>query len=191
MFSFAKSPAPAVAGASRDELAGVESKLAEAGAKRVDAESRVAQLEGELASLKPLEQMVDQIPINVMMCDPKTLEINYINQTSVKTLKGLEHLLPVKADRLMGQCIDIFHKNPEHRRHILGNPETLPYNAPIQLGDEWLDLQVNAITDAQGVNGGVKRDHLGGVNGDHLAAVGLSPWSMGGPRARRGVPSTG
>ncbi len=44
------------------------------------------------------------------------------------------------------------------------------------------------ITD---VNGGAKRDHYGGVKWDHLAAAGLSPQSMGGSRARRGVPSTG
>ena len=41
------------------------------------------------------------------------------------------------------------------------------------------------------VNGGAKRDHYGGVKWDHLAAAGLSPQSMGGSRARRGVPSTG
>ena len=41
------------------------------------------------------------------------------------------------------------------------------------------------------VNGGAKRDHRGGVRRDHLAAAGLSPSPWGGPRVRRGVPSTG
>ena len=39
------------------------------------------------------------------------------------------------------------------------------------------------------VNSGAKRDHYGGVKRDHSAAAGLSPQSMGGSRARRGVPS--
>ena len=94
-----------------------------------------------------LTQMVDTMPINVMMCDPETLEINYINQTSVDTLKTLEHLLPVKADALLGQCIDIFHKNPTHQRNLLGDPKNLPHQARIQIGDETLDLSVAAIMD--------------------------------------------
>ena len=97
-----------------------------------------------------LKQMVDQMPINVLMCDPTDFKVTYINETSVKTLKTLEHLLPVRADQLMGQCIDIFHKDPAHQRRILGDPRNLPHSAKIPLGDEWLDLQVNAITDADG-----------------------------------------
>ena len=147
MFGFAKSPAPAEAGASQGERAEVESKLAEAGTKVADAENGIAQLQVEVELLK---QMVDQMPLNVMMCDPQDLSITYINQTRVKTLKSLEHLLPVKADQLMGQCIDTFHNNPEHQRRILRNPAGRPYNAQIKLGGEWLDLQVNAITDEAG-----------------------------------------
>ncbi|PCJ60477.1 MAG: chemotaxis protein [Rhodospirillaceae bacterium] len=97
-----------------------------------------------------LTQMVDNMPINVMMCDPKTLEINYINQTSIDTLKTLEHLLPVKADALLGQCIDIFHKNPTHQRKLLADPKNLPHQARIQIGDETLDLKVSAIMDKDG-----------------------------------------
>lgn len=97
-----------------------------------------------------LKVMVDSMPINVMMCDPKTLEINYINQTSINTLRSIEHLLPVKADDMMGTCIDVFHKAPEHQRRILGDPNNLPWHSKIKLGDEVLDLNVCAITDASG-----------------------------------------
>ena len=47
MFSLAKSPASAEAGASRDELAGMESQFAAAGPKLADAEDGTAQLTGE------------------------------------------------------------------------------------------------------------------------------------------------
>ncbi len=97
-----------------------------------------------------LARMVDNMPINVMMADPETLEITYINETSVKTLTPLEHLLPIKATELLGTCIDIFHKNPAHQRQILNDPANLPHKAKIKLGDETLALDVAAIVDDTG-----------------------------------------
>ncbi len=97
-----------------------------------------------------LRRMVDVMPINVMMCDPRTLEINYVNGTSIETLRSLEHLLPIKADDLMGTCIDVFHKDPSHQRRILSDPANLPYHSKIKLGDEVLDLRVSAIEDKWG-----------------------------------------
>lgn len=97
-----------------------------------------------------LKIMVDNMPINVMMADPKTLEINYINRTSTETLRGIEHLLPVKADNMLGTCIDRFHKDPSHQRRILGDPKNLPYKSKIKLGSEILDLNVSAILDSSG-----------------------------------------
>ena len=97
-----------------------------------------------------LKQMVDVMPINIIMCDPKTLEVTYINQTSIDTLKTVEHLLPIKADDLMGSCIDIFHKNPSHQRKMLGDANNLPHKAKISLGEETLSLDVSAIIDSTG-----------------------------------------
>ncbi len=97
-----------------------------------------------------LLQMVDNMPINVMTCDPETLEINYINQTSINTLTPLQSLLPVPVDQLQGQCIDIFHKNPSHQRQILSDPKNLPHKAKIKLGDETLNLMASAITGKNG-----------------------------------------
>ena len=112
-----------------------------------ETEAKLAETQRELDSLR---QMIDQMPVNVMTLDLEDYAINYLNKTSIETLKGLEHLLPVAADQLLGRCVDIFHKDPEHQRRILRDPRNLPHNAKIQLGDEWLDLQVNAITDADG-----------------------------------------
>ncbi len=97
-----------------------------------------------------LKQMVDAMPINIMMCNPQTLEVTYINQTSINTLKSVEHLLPCKAEEVMGCCIDIFHKNPSHQRQMLGDANNLPHKAKIQLGDETLSLDVSAIIDSTG-----------------------------------------
>ena len=97
-----------------------------------------------------LAQMIDNMPVNVMTCDKDTLELNYANQTSIKTLRSIEHLLPIKVDNLLGQCIDIFHKHPEHQRNLLADPSNLPHTARIKLGDETLSLEVSAIRDQQG-----------------------------------------
>ncbi len=100
--------------------------------------------------LAAFEQMVDSMPVNVMVCDPKDLTITYVNRTSVDTLSQLEHLLPVKADQLVGQCIDIFHKDPSHQRRLLSDPNNLPHNAQIKLGEEILDLLVSPVRDKDG-----------------------------------------
>jgi methyl-accepting chemotaxis protein len=97
-----------------------------------------------------LMQMLDQMPINVMLADKDTLELVYLNRTSVETLRSIEHLLPVKADEVKGKCIDIFHKHPEHQRQLLADDSNLPHNAVISLGDEKLSLNVVAIYDADG-----------------------------------------
>ncbi len=99
---------------------------------------------------KRLLQMLDKMPINIMTCDPETFDINYVNQTSVNTLRPLEQYLPIKADELLGSCIDVFHKNPSHQRAILSDPENLPFNATIAVGPEHLQLEVSAIRDEDG-----------------------------------------
>ncbi|MBL7021688.1 MAG: methyl-accepting chemotaxis protein, partial [Nitrospinaceae bacterium] len=67
---------------------------------------------------------------------------------SLTTLQGLEQYLPVKAETIVGQSIDIFHKNPAHQRKILSDPNNLPHQANIQLGPETLDLLVSPIFDS-------------------------------------------
>jgi methyl-accepting chemotaxis protein len=102
------------------------------------------------AGSSALRQMVDSMPVNVMTLELENYTIDYVNRTSVETLKKLEHLLPCKADDLLGQCVDIFHKTPEHQRTLLADAANLPYQTHIQLGDEVLDLLVTPIFDGDG-----------------------------------------
>ena len=103
-----------------------------------------------VTELEQLKTMVDNMPINVMMADSQEFEIQYINQTSKNTLKNIEHLLPIKADDIPGQCIDIFHKNPGRIRDMLKDPSNLPHVGKIELGEETLRLDVSAIIDKTG-----------------------------------------
>lgn len=93
-----------------------------------------------------ISSMMEQAPINIMFADTDFI-IRYANPASIKTLRAIEDLLPIRADELIGQCIDIFHKNPSHQRGMLKDPSNLPISSEIKLGDETLDLQVNAVFD--------------------------------------------
>ena len=93
--------------------------------------------------------MMENMPINAMYAD-RDLVIRYQNPASRAKLKELEHLLPCKADEVVGQCIDIFHKNPAHQRRLLADPKNLPHRATIKLGTEHLDLMVSPILDQKG-----------------------------------------
>lgn len=102
------------------------------------------------ADAQRLTAMVENMPTNVMLLEPENFTITYANQTSTNTLRTLENLLPCKADDLVGQCVDIFHKNPSHQRGILANPANLPHKAEIALGDEKLALLVSAVNNDAG-----------------------------------------
>jgi methyl-accepting chemotaxis protein len=96
-------------------------------------------------------QMIEEMPSAVMLCDVKDdFRITYANPSTMKLMKVIEHLLPIKADSLVGQTIDIFHKRPQHQRKMLADPANLPHNARIKIGDETLDLRVAAIRDRKG-----------------------------------------
>lgn len=97
------------------------------------------------------ENMVKTMPIAVMTCDiHNDFKIDYINDSTLQELGKVEHLLPCKVAELMGQSIDIFHKNPSFQRQILSDPTKLPHKATITLGEEFLDLYVTAMFDAGG-----------------------------------------
>jgi len=112
-------------------------------------EQKIASLAAEAEAARQ-QQMLDQVPINVMMADLEDFKVNYVNESTRKTLKQIESLLPVQADDIMGTCIDVFHKDPSHQRQLLKNPSNLPYQTEIAVGPETLDLLVSPIHDVDG-----------------------------------------
>jgi methyl-accepting chemotaxis protein len=95
------------------------------------------------------QNMVERSPINTMMATPDGI-LNYMNENSRATLKTLEQYLPDKVENLIGKSIDMFHKNPEVQKSIIGDPRNLPHKALIKVGPETLDLLIAAIYDAEG-----------------------------------------
>jgi methyl-accepting chemotaxis protein len=93
--------------------------------------------------------VVDNAPINIMVCD-RDLVLEYMNPQSKETLRRIEQFLPVPVDAIEGSVIDIFHKHPEHQRHLLGDPSNLPHRATFALGDQHLELLVSPVYDDEG-----------------------------------------
>jgi len=76
--------------------------------------------------------------------------IEYSNPASIRTLNEIKDHIPVNPQNIVGQSIDIFHKNPAHQRKILSDPKNLPFHTHITVGPETLDLMAVAIHDKHG-----------------------------------------
>ncbi len=101
-----------------------------------------------------LQGTVDKAMTAIMMID-RDLVITYANKSTVdllktheKTLQSLFHGFSVS--KLIGTCIDMFHKNPSHQRNMLSNPANLPYSTDIQVGPLKFRINVSAIIDHGG-----------------------------------------
>ncbi|HTN14630.1 MAG TPA: diguanylate cyclase [Sphingomonadaceae bacterium] len=92
-----------------------------------------------------LLRMVDDMPIAVMTVDPESFAITYANETSIRTFRQIQHLLPIRAEELVGTRIDALHSIPGRARDTLSNPDCLPHHTRIRIGTEVLDLRVTAV----------------------------------------------
>ncbi len=112
------------------------------------AADKIDQLEKQ-NNLVRITRMIENAPLNMMYTD-LDLKIQYMNPASTRMMKKIESYLPIKADQMIGQSIDIFHRNPEHQRRLLSDPKNLPHTANIRIGPEHVNLLVTAILDRQG-----------------------------------------
>lgn len=108
-----------------------------------------AELETLRHELTINKAMAENSPVNIMLAD-RDLRIVYANPASLKTLKMLEQYMPIKADEVVGQSVDVFHKQPEKQRRILNNDRNLPYHAVISIGPEKADLLATPVYDDAG-----------------------------------------
>ncbi|MDH4275105.1 MAG: PAS domain-containing protein, partial [Gammaproteobacteria bacterium] len=102
-----------------------------------------------------LQSSLDNAMTSVMMID-RDLKITYVNQSTVAVLRKNADVLRTvftgfDPDKLMGECVDRFHRNPAHQRRLLEDPRNLPYSTDIQVGPLKFRLNVTAIKDTKGV----------------------------------------
>jgi methyl-accepting chemotaxis protein len=93
--------------------------------------------------------MAEHSPLGILLANQK-LEIIYANPASMRALEKLRTALPVPPEQVVGQSIDMFHKNPARARSILSDPKNLPHHARFALGDEIADQRITATYDANG-----------------------------------------
>ncbi|MCP4449241.1 MAG: PAS domain-containing protein [Myxococcales bacterium] len=92
-----------------------------------------------------------------MMSINRDFEIDYVNDETLRLLEShsttLRALYPgFSAERIVGTCIDVFHKVPSHQRNLLADPANLPFKSTISVGPLKIAINVAGIRDA---NGGV------------------------------------
>lgn len=97
-----------------------------------------------------LGRMIEEMPVNIMMADPKQdFKISFSNKESQKTLRGLESHLTIKADQVVGSSFDLFTNSSPQQRAALADPTRLPQRTKIKIGPEVVELKVDAIKDLQ------------------------------------------
>jgi methyl-accepting chemotaxis protein len=122
--------------------------------------SDVTEQKNIYASVQLMQGAVNGSNTPTMMVD-LDLKITYLNPASLKLLKSLERTMQgiwpdfIATEKFMlGKCIDDFHKNPSHQRIILADPNNMPYQANIRLGESTVQLNVVSIFDFE-------RNHVG------------------------------
>ena len=90
-----------------------------------------------------------------LMTVDRDLIVTEINQATRELLASnsetFRKIWPTfNADKIVGTCIDMFHKNPNHQRQLLSDPSRLPYKTEISIDEFKFALHVSAVRDANG-----------------------------------------
>jgi methyl-accepting chemotaxis protein len=101
-----------------------------------------------------VQRAVENLSSSVMMVD-RDLNITYVNASTKALLRSIAPEIrqlwaDFDPDRIVGTCIDRFHKDPSHQRRLLADPSRMPYSTDIRIGDLIIHLCVNATYDEQG-----------------------------------------
>jgi methyl-accepting chemotaxis protein len=101
-----------------------------------------------------LHSAIEGSAMAVMMVD-RDLVITYANPATQelirKNVAAFRNAYPhFDPSKLIGTCIDIFHKSPEHQRRLLSDPRNLPHRADIRVAELWFEINVSAMRDRDG-----------------------------------------
>ncbi len=106
------------------------------------------------ARAQAMLSMIEGAATNFMTCD-RNLIITYCNPAVQNMLKKYEpdirKMFPAfNADKLVGTCIDVFHKNPAHQRKLLADVTNLPVRSELKLGPLEFGVNATALMDSEG-----------------------------------------
>ena len=99
-----------------------------------------------------IKQALDNVSTNVMLAD-NDLNIIYTNNSMADMFRNAEEKIKsvfpsFNSNKLLGQNIDQFHKNPAHQRKLLSE-FTSAYKANVQIADLSFSLIANPVFDSE------------------------------------------
>jgi len=97
-----------------------------------------------------LQRIVEVTTTATMLANTSDLTISYLNPAALKLFREIESFLPCRADDLVGQCIDVFHKNPAHQRQFLSNKSNLPARASFEAAGHNIEFEAFPIDNHAG-----------------------------------------
>lgn len=117
---------------------------------RAERSRKVSQEELELT-----HALLDRVSTAVMVVDMDFI-VTYVNEGTRKLMErhtdSFRRLWPdFDPTKIIGTCIDRFHKAPAHQRRLLADPRNLPYTTDISVGEAKIQLYVTAVTDERGM----------------------------------------
>ncbi len=135
-------------------VAGEDGKLARIFGIATD---ETAAARNETAALHTLRAL-DSVSVAVMSVN-RDFIVTDVNQATKDLLSrradDFRKIWPsFDASRIVGSCIDSFHRDPGHQRRMLADASRLPFRTDITVGDAKFALNVGARYDASGVYDG-------------------------------------
>ncbi|GLS24402.1 methyl-accepting chemotaxis protein [Marinibactrum halimedae] len=98
--------------------------------------------------------MISSLRTAIMAID-RDFIVTYVNEGTMALFREnageFKRVFPTfNPDEIIGTCIDVFHKRPEHQRQLLDNRDNLPYQTEIRVGDLSFKLNISANIDTSG-----------------------------------------
>ncbi len=98
--------------------------------------------------------VLDSVTAAVMTVD-RDFVVTYVNNATMELLRSsamaFRTIWPdFDPEKIVGKCIDGFHKSPEHQRRMLSDPTRLPFRTEITVADLKIKLNVSGLFDNRG-----------------------------------------
>jgi len=105
-------------------------------------------------SLDIARAALDGTTVAVMTID-RDLIVTYVNRATRELMHKYDAefrsaFRDFRAEAIVGSCIDIFHKKPEHQRRMLADPSRMPHTVDIHVGRLTFQIHVTAMLNAAG-----------------------------------------
>ncbi|MCB1890222.1 MAG: PAS domain S-box protein [Rhodocyclaceae bacterium] len=107
------------------------------------------------ASLESFFRDIANGVTNAVMTVDRDFKVTYVNKATVDLLgthaAAFRKLWPTfDPNNMVGVCIDMFHRSPDHQRRLLSDPSRLPFTTDISIGALKINLYVTGLFDAKG-----------------------------------------